>query len=212
MSTLIRLAKEAGKRYELRPLLKEMVRYSNVQGIIRDDKNREKHAVRFYEAVKSVKWLNHAPHFWFQYAVASLAINSIEASERYFTVAYAKAKAMPGYFTNMIDNHYARLLLVKASSSKWSSTFFELYTEAKKILDRQAGNFSEKHYPFRVAAGLEHLMEVHAARMSAPQKSDILAFCQKIVDAAESMPRGLRDHPSVRDCVVRLNRVLVKEQ
>ncbi len=66
VSTLIRLAKEAGKRYELRPLLKEMVRYGNVQGIIRDDVNREKHAVRFYEAAKSIKWLNQHPHFWFQ--------------------------------------------------------------------------------------------------------------------------------------------------
>ncbi len=209
VDVLIRISREAGKRYSYRNLLKELVRYSNVQSIITKE-GRLKNAVRFYEAIKGIQWLNRDPHFWLQYGIARLALEDVVPAERYFNVAYAKARATPGYDTTMIDNHFARLLLVKACSPLGEASFFELFKEAATIVKGQAGRFAERHHPYRVAAQVERVFERYEGALSLEQKAEMLAFCVFILERIELLPEGLRSHRSVRDCKSRLTRIVTR--
>jgi hypothetical protein len=210
---LIRLGIAAGNRYEYRNVLRELARYKNIQSMLPEGDGRRVLAIRFYESVKRIKWLNNTPHFWMQYAVARLAFAEQDSAElgfakRYFETSYAKADAIPGYDTNMIDNHYARYLLMEAQIPANESKWFGLFTEAAKILRSQASGFTERHYPYRVASNIDDVMSRYANKITDSQRREILDFCKYMYKASERLPDEIAEHHSVRDFRVRAARLL----
>ncbi|MCR9119562.1 MAG: hypothetical protein NXI22_21730, partial [bacterium] len=210
---LIKVAMEAGKRYSYGRVLKELARYSNVQSILPEGEGRRSLAIRFYETTKKITWLNNTPHFWMQYAVARLAFAERDSgqlgfAERYFETAYAKARAIAGYETSMIDNHFARFLFMKAQVDE--DAWFALFNEAASILRLQAGSVDERHYPYRVARNVEGVMARYESRMTVEQKEAVLNFCKSMYESSLKLMPNISSHPSVRDFKQRAKKMLAR--
>ncbi len=74
---LVRLATEAAKRpFVHKGLLTELVRYGNVQAVLAHSKGRLSAAVEYYEQARRIPSLNTSIHFWLQYGIARLSLQS----------------------------------------------------------------------------------------------------------------------------------------
>lgn len=155
VETLIQMTKEADDRYhvpEYREIMKDLMRFKHI-ALILPEKQRLQSTVTFYEGIKNLHHNKRAPQFWLQYGIASLTLEQIERSERYFEDAYSLASNIPGYDCFQIDNHYARFLFEKALLEESKDSAIQLVTKARTILLAQMRK-EERYYPFRAALGI----------------------------------------------------------
>lgn len=192
-----------GRNYEF--FMRSVMTYSALQKML-PRSGLESAVVSFYEEIQNTKFAKKNPHYWLQYAIARMALedNGLEHVEAYFKSAYAFAKLKPNYNTYQIDNHFARFTLQKSLLSESVEGAFELYLDAKAILLRQTLN-EQKHYPFRVAAKVADLAQIYGDRFSSKQRSDLVQFCEIVLDRIAKLPSETRNHRHVENC----KRVLV---
>lgn len=155
--------------------------------------------IRFYEAIQNTDFTKDNPHYWLQYAIARLSFNDDLAEiEPYFRSAYVYAKES-NWDTFQIDNHYARFLLLKAVRERDTDVAFGFYAEARGIIQKQILR-EEKHYPYRVAAGVADFFAQHSQSLSDKQREDILRLCGDVLLRIEKLPYVVRNHGNVISC------------
>ncbi|WP_082061035.1 SIR2 family protein [Pseudomonas sp. MRSN 12121] len=187
-----------GRNYEF--FMRSVMTYSALQKML-PRSGLETAVVSFYEEIQNTKFAKKNPHYWLQYAIARMALedNGLEHVEAYFKSAYAFAKLKPNYNTYQIDNHFARFTLQKSLLSESADGAFELYLDAKAILLRQTLN-EQKHYPFRVAAKVADVVQKYGSQFSLSQKTDLVQFCEVVLERIAKLPPETRSHRHVENC------------
>ena len=157
--------------------------------------------VAFYEDIQNTAFAKRNPHYWLQYAIARMSLEDTEFEKigNYFKAAYSYAKSINNYDTYQIDNHFARFQLQEACRLANSEDAFDIYTKAKAILLKQTLR-EQKYQPYSAAAGVADFARVHGERLSSKQASDIVAFCDTVIERVSRLKSPVRDHRYVVRC------------
>ncbi|MGQ7960616.1 SIR2 family protein [Pseudomonas sp. SP16.1] len=207
---LIEMFSEAHKKRKLGPeydsFMRSLMSFSSLQKMLPRSGLRNA-TVHFYEAIQNQDFTRKNPHYWLQYAIARLSFeDDLAEIGPYFQSSYKFSQGI-NYDTYQIDNHYARFLLVKATRNRDADSSFELYKEAKGILSKQMLH-EKKHYPYRVAASISEFVSMHLTSLSSNHKSDILRFCEDVVQRIKTLPSDVKSHKHVRNCSVALEKTI----
>jgi hypothetical protein len=188
--------------------MKSLVQSSQLEMILpnRDFVERRNATFRYYERVKNLAYCRMNPQFWLQYAIASLVFEDFERSERYFDSAYSLARKLSTHDTHKIDNHYARLLLEKASRSDSTDTGMKLFLKARKIIFEQIQK-ERLHYPYRVATGIGEFFDTFAGSLTQPESQEILNAALFIGRRIGGLSPELQNNRYVIRCLEAMKRI-----
>lgn len=203
VETLIRMAHTADRAARTSrqywDLLRSLMRFSNLQ-ILLPEQNRRISVLRYYESVKNLSWCSRNPHFWLQYAIASLVIEDFDRAERYFETAYSLAETRDDYDTYMIDNHFARFLLTKAVDSDNAETCMSVFRKARQIINEQIKTTERLHYPYRVALAYSDFYDAFESRLSPEHRGEIARAAKYVADRIAQLPERTREQKYVVEC------------
>ncbi|WP_250477255.1 SIR2 family protein [Caballeronia sp. INML1] len=191
--------------------LRGIVPYSNIQRLFPERQRREV-LLSFYSRISRSTFVHRNPHYWLQYAIARLAfendaVKEMDEISRYFETAYGHAKARVQFDTSRIDNHYARFMLFKATHARSSEEAISSFRRAAQIIKGQIAR-EDRHYPYRVAAGVLPLFERFQHEWTQVELREFLIFAQEITAQIAKMPEHLRRHVHVKTCEAALRTVL----
>ena len=136
-------------------LFKGLTKFSTLQQVL-PDRQRNRSVVRFYESIKLLQSGN--PHFWLQYAVACTVVEEFDRAAMYFDSAYSLA-GKKGWDPYMIDNHYARYLMVRSLAECDAESAMAAFRKARMLIFRQVKSDNNLHYPYRVAAQFAEIFD-----------------------------------------------------
>ena len=206
MFTQAHSLQKISKDYEY--FMRSVMSFSALQKLI--PKNGLRPAtIKFYEAIQTTTFVRKNPHYWLQYAIARLSFeDELNEIAPYFESAYVHAKNS-NYDTYQIDNHYARFLLAKSIREENVDSAFSIYLEAKRILLNQTLH-EKKHYPYRVAKGVQDFWQTHGLKLNPKQRKDIEVFCSDVLLRIEKLPQITRNHRHVAGCRAALNSVIAE--
>ncbi|MBC3905940.1 nSTAND3 domain-containing NTPase [Undibacterium umbellatum] len=188
------------KRPTSEQFMRSIMSFSTLQKMIPENGFRPA-TIRFYEAIQTKTFVRKNPHFWLQYAIARLSFeDSLTEIETYFQSAYKHAEEI-NYDPFQIDNHYARLLLIRAIKEPFSVTTFSNYSKAKSIVMNQVAlGATRKHYPYRVATLVLDLVKIHGEKFDQKQIKDFALFCGDILTRIEKSNQSIREHKHTIFC------------
>jgi len=162
-------------------LLKSLLRFSTVERFL-PEKQRINNLVRYYENVKRrVSWLKDDPHYWLQYAMAQLAYEDYEKTQRYLDQAYVHAEGRNGYHTVHIDMQQSRLLLKMSAAEKTPKESIKLFLRAIVFLRKVPDDLQK----YRLA---ERVIDVYNSSFdtyTSAQKSEFAKVCGAILKELE---------------------------
>ncbi len=179
-------------------IFKAIMRFGSLQ-LILPEENRRQATLSYYESLRNLSGCRTHPLFWLQYAIAALYNNDLERAGRYFDTAYSYADS-GSFDTFQIDNHYARYLLEYVITQAYSDSTFELFRQAKNIINRQIAD-ERRHFPYRVALQYQGFWERHRSFLSSAESSEFLVAVQHIEARIHSLPDNRRSHRYVRECL-----------
>jgi hypothetical protein len=187
-------------------ILKSLMRHTNVQSLLPEN-SRGRATLAYYESIKELEHAKGNPLFWLQYAIACLVIEEFERAEKYFQTAYSFGKSRDYWDTFQIDNHYARFLLTRAISLNDISTCMTAFRSARAIIHNQIER-ERLHYPYRVASLYSDFYARFASRLKMQNKDEIKRAAKHVCERIEKLPPIRQEHPDIRDCFAKLERVL----
>lgn len=121
---------------EKREIQKSLLRFSVVERLL-PESQRMHNLVNYYEKLKrEIKWLKSDPHYWLQYGMARLTYKDYDKAQIYLDQSYALAANRYNYHTNHIDTQQARLFLYRSVTATDSSTSFNFFADAHRLLAR----------------------------------------------------------------------------
>lgn len=177
-------------------LMKNLTRFSTVQQIL-PGRRKNRSIIHFYESIKHLQHSN--PHFWLQYAVACTVIKDFPRASIYFDNAYALAEKKQ-YDPYMINNHYARFLLVRAVEEEGPSEALSSFRKARKIILEQIRSGENRHYPFAVAGLFGNLFRHFEADLDSGEKAEIARAAGFVISRISKLPSRQQRHHNVREC------------
>lgn len=202
VETLIQMARVADRAAAASPvyfqLLRSLMRFSALQ-VLLPEQNRKLLVVRYYENLKNLGGCKRNPHFWLQYAIATVVVDELERAERYFDTAYSLAGRWPDYDTYMIDNHFARFLLIRAIERDDIDTCMGDFRRARKIIHSQIEQ-ERLHYPYRVALLYRDFYEAFESRLSAGRRAEVGRAAKHVADRIAGLPEDRQRHKYVTEC------------
>lgn len=187
-------------------MMRTLMRFSSVQMLLPEQQRRTS-ILRYYESIKSLSSCKRNPHFWLQYAIASVVIEDFERAERYFATAYSLAKNREDYDTYMIDNHFSRFLIVRAIRADDAAACMTAFRKTRKIIYDQIQK-ERLHYPYRVAVAFAEFYDAFEARLSPGDRAEIARAAKYIADRIERLPDYRREQKYVRECADAMQYVL----
>lgn len=188
-------------------IYKSLMRFNIIESVITSDDKHQK-ITAFYENVRSLKFASDDPQFWLQYAIASLDSEDFKSAEDQFESAFSLARRRGGYDPFQIENHYARFLLESRTKTDFWSDFFDAFSEANDIVQRQIKNFREGFYPYRVARLYLPYIDAHVANFSVTQLDTIGQWCKRILSVSDDAPETVRASVYWDDCRSALSALL----
>jgi hypothetical protein len=209
LATMARSLDRLGVSYRLyNETLRSLLQFSQIETILpnRNIGERRDAAFRYYERVKNLRYCKTNPQFWLQYGIAALVFADFERSEKYFQSAYSFAERNHSYDTHKIDNHYARLLLEKASRGGSKDDGMKLFRRARKIIFEQIQT-ERLHYPYRVATLIGEFYDSFAGILAAPEKEEIVNAARYIEKRILGLPSALQHQRYVVECLTAMKRV-----
>lgn len=190
-------------------IYRDLVTFSVLKPMIPLTKNRES-LIRFYEAMKELNAAKTHPHFWLQYAIARLSMETIEDAQKakhYLDAAYAHANRRENYHTKHLDNVLARYHLFMASRSMDRLNVMENIIEARKLLIKEV-SVEKTEAPYKVA---KLFSAVYLEKKSILLETDInfiKDFMRNIISNSNLLPDIIRGKQSVNECVRQLEESL----
>lgn len=213
VTILVELAKAAERNSrvsrECELVFKNIMRFSSLQ-LLLPETGRNAAVISFFEQLKDLRRCRRNPLFWLQYAIGALVIDDLPRAERYFDTAYSYADDAD-FDTFQIDNHFARLLLVRASEDAPFKESIDYFRKARTIINRQIRD-ERRHYPYRVATGYQSFFDRFASQFSIEQLRELQEACITIRSRIAELPgdRGL--HKYVRKCAESMEYVIARVQ
>lgn len=180
-------------------LIKSLMRFGDLQ-LVLPETNRRTNVVRYYEGIKNLKAARNNPHFWLQYAIAAMVIDDYARAKMYFDTAYSLSLSRDSHDPYMIDNHYARYLLVMAVRDSSVADALESFRKARLILQNQITR-ERFHYPFRVASSYVDFYDTFEMRLSNEERNEIGRSAAFVYERAKSLPTDRRQQRYVKRCI-----------
>lgn len=183
-------------------IYRDLVTFSVLQPMMPERKRRES-LIRFYEALKNLSSARSHPHFWLQYAIARLSMDTEEDAKKaksYLDAAYSHAKNRKNYHTRHLDNVLARYHFSAAKYISDRVGVMQHVIAAKELLLGEA-RIEKTEAPYKVA---KLCAKVFIEKMAILQPSDvnfIKQFMQAMISASESLPDSIKERASVKECV-----------
>jgi tetratricopeptide (TPR) repeat protein len=194
---LTRIARKAdaaaSASVEYRAMIRTLMRFNGLQAVL-PERERRGATLRYYESIKVLSSCERNPHFWLQYAIASLVYGDLDRAERYFQTAYSLARGR-SYDTYQIDNHYARYILTAVVESGDSAQAMAAFRRARKTINEQIKN-ERLHYPYRVAELYSDFYDRFESRLMEADR-------EEIANAARFVGRRIQELPENRQREVR---------
>ena len=181
-----------------RGLLRDLMRFGSLQTLL-PERNRRGAVIRYYESIRNLYAARNQPHFWLQYAIATLVMGDLVRAKTYFDTAYAFADARDRYDTYMIDNHYARYLLVAARQSDAVDSAMRMFEEAQGLLEPQLPR-ERLHYSYQVARFYRDFFDRWQNILSPAEKATIGRAAKYVADRIENLPELRRKQRYVAEC------------
>lgn len=196
---IARAADDAARASSMyRELFRTLMRFATLQELLPDDPSGAA-VFRYYESVKTIEGAKRNPLFWLQYGIAALSIEDLARAERYLQSAYAFARQRLTYNTFQIDNHYARLLLMRASRGGSAKERMDAFREARRIVNEQIRN-ERLHYPYRVAKLYRDFYEFSEGDLTSPEKEEVLKAAAYVLRRIGDLPADRQEQQYVKDC------------
>lgn len=181
-------------------IYRDLVTFSVLQPMIPEKKRRES-LIRFYEALKNLSSAKNHPHFWLQYAIARLSMDTIEdaiMAKSYLDAAYAHAKKRDNYHTRHLDNVSARYHLTMARYQNNYIEMMENIISARDLLSKEL--HSEKtDAPYKVSRLFSKVFNDKKSVLKENDATFIKQFLRSVVDAAEKLPENIKNRASVTE-------------
>ena len=172
--------------FPYRSILKKMMRFGFLQDLFNDQKDISL-ILSIYDEIKDVPYCNSNPQFWLQFAIACLANREFSRSEIFFNSAYSIARKIAAYDLYQIDNHYSRLLLLKATEVEAYPDCLVPFRSALPILSTQMKRERRK-YPFKVATYCHTFYEKFQGVLSPSEVEEIKSFSKTVLVAISQLP------------------------
>ncbi len=189
-------------------MLRDLMRFSSLQ-LVLPERNRRVSVIRYYESIKNLAACRRNPHFWLQYGIASIILEDFERVERYFQTAYSLAESRDDYNTYMIDNHFARFLLLRAIRQGDPDTAMSAFRKARQIINQQIKS-ERLHYPYRVAASYAEFFDTFEARLTPNQRAEIAQAGKYVANQIAKLSEQRRQQKYVADCAKAMQRVMAR--
>ena len=120
-------------------------------------------------------------------------------SKHYFDTAYALADARDRYDTYMIDNHYARYLLVAARRSSNVGAAVKMFQEAQELLELQLVR-ERRHYSYRVARFYRGFFDAWQSKLSPAEKAQVGHAARYVAERIAGLPELKRRQRYIAEC------------
>jgi len=172
-------------------LKKQMMRFGFIERIL-GDADKEAKLVAYFEAIRASGVGVDNPQFWLQYAIACMSFGDYINADSHFETAFGLARSRGGYDPYQIENHHARFLLEsRMKSSSWDD-YYDSFSAANDIIQRQVSNYKEGFYPYRVARLYLDYLEANYKKLTSDQLGRVSQWCDKIMQASEAAPDAVR--------------------
>jgi len=148
--------------------------------------------------------MSRNPQFWLQFAIARLEHSEFKSAETLFRTAYSHANSIDGYNPFQIDNHFARYLLVSRTNDRTYEDFFRAFTEAHRLLMKQARTEPHAYYPFKVARFYKEYVAQNSDRLVPEQLGAIAAAVNQMIAQIDKGSRHIMRYRLVQECRVDL--------
>jgi len=202
VSVLIELSKTANNLSRLsdryRTLFTTLKRFSSIQQVLPDQGKRDA-VITYYENIKLIDNCKRDPLFWLQYAIGTLVIEDLQRADRYFDTAYSLADKRDSFDTYQIDNHYARFLLVRATTDAPFPEAVKLFRRARTLVNRQIKDVV-RHYPYRVAASYQNFFDRFRSEFSREEMNEMYQAAVTVKDQIQILTNDRRRNRYVRQC------------
>lgn len=218
IETLIEITKRAyelGREYNSTEELyfkiyRDLVTFSVLQPMMPEKRRRES-LIRFYEAIKNLDAAKNHPHFWLQYAIARLSMETKDdtrIAKSYLDSAYSHASKRENYHTRHMDNVLARYHLTFARYQTERIFVMENLVRAHELLTKEA-NTEKTEAPYKVARIYEKLLAEKSSILELEDLRFIRNTILIIINCAQRLPDHIKRRNSVIQCVKSLNEALI---
>lgn len=172
-------------------IYKSLMRYSTIETMISDPYKYEK-LQRYYENIRSLRFSVDDPQFWLQYAIACMAFDDYAKAERHFDTAFGLADRRGGYDPYQIENHYARFLIQSRLQTENYTDFFQAFSDANDIVQKQVASFREGFYPYRIAMSYLDYIDKRIDKFSLLERGIIAGWCDDLLAKSERAREAVR--------------------
>lgn len=206
LDVLIGLVRTADRTVGRSPLLggvvKALTRLRTLESVLSGG-NSGQMTMRFYESVKDLDLCRRNPQFWLQYAIAALAVRNFERARKYFENAYAFARSIRGYEydTYKIDNHFARLLLIEATSEGKKAKSLDAFRSARKILNAEMVRTERIQYGYRIAIEMANMYDRFSNELSAGERNEFHDIADAVIARIQALPEHRRDQRYIQEAL-----------
>lgn len=183
-------------------IYRDLVTFSVLQPMIPEKKRRES-LIRFYEAVKNLSSAKNHPHFWLQYAIARLSMDTIEdarMAKSYLDAAYAHARNRDNYHTRHLDNVSARYHLTMARYQNDYTEIMENIISARDLLSKEL-HTEKTDAPYKVSRLFSKVINDKKDMLTEKDVNFVKQFLKSVVDAAAKLPENIRNRTSVIESI-----------
>lgn len=212
VGVMVNIARAADKAARANPvyrdLFRTLMRFSTIQEVLPNDPSGAA-LFTYYESIKTLEGARRNPLFWLQYGIAALSLDELERAERYLDSAYAFADQWLNYNTFQIDNHYARLLLLRASRGGTTKERMEAFRKARRIVNEQIKN-ERRHYPYRVAKLYRDFYEYSESDLTDVERQEVLKAAAFVLRRIHELPEERQRQQYVRECRRALEAIVPK--
>ncbi|WP_320008439.1 SIR2 family protein [Maridesulfovibrio sp.] len=130
-------------------VMRELDKFSNIQDLLPREQRLQSSA-DYFDGIGALNNNSSNYHYWLQYAISKTVYEDFPQAKTMFNSAYSLyRKKNTKTRNNMLDNHYARFLLLRAIKTDNHSSY-TIFKKANTIVQRQIHLVKEtEHFPYR---------------------------------------------------------------
>ncbi len=148
INALDRLDDEDRKREPFKRVIRELMRFSNLQQVIDVAAVRD----RFFDRLSEKSYCRRHVHFWLQWCMAMRDVGNFSRAEKYIKKAYELAEGIRrrtgGYSTHYLDDQWAGLILDRTQASDSPASWLRTYNDAMSRISSIAGSQEQSRHVY----------------------------------------------------------------
>jgi hypothetical protein len=186
-------------------ILGALMRFGTTQNFFPEEVSNA-FVIRYYEAMRELRYCKRYPLFWLQYAIACLFSHDFDRAQKFFESAYSFAKES-NFRTFQIDNHYARYLLLRSIHDGVPSLAMEAFRSAQKLIFEQMRH-ERLHYPYRTAALIGDWFDAFGDQITYDELQEVKRGANFIVARIAELPETSQQQRYIAECYKRMRLII----